>query len=45
VAWVIVAGAIIDSLERLKLNFPKVQGNALDELRSTERALKAEKSD
>ena len=37
------AEAIIDALEGLKLDFPKVDGNALDELRAVERALKAER--
>ena len=43
VAWLTVAEAIIAALEGLKLEFPKVQGKALDELKKAERALKAEK--
>ena len=43
VAWLAVAGAIIDALESLKPDFPKIQGKALDELKSAERALRAEK--
>ena len=42
-AWVIVSAALIDALERLKLDYPKVQGKALKELKQAERALKAEK--
>jgi PPK2 family polyphosphate:nucleotide phosphotransferase len=43
VAWLTVAEAIIAALEGLKLEFPQVQGKALDELKKAERALKAEK--
>jgi PPK2 family polyphosphate:nucleotide phosphotransferase len=43
VAWLVVAAAIIEALEGLKLDFPKVQGKALEELKNIERALKAEK--
>jgi PPK2 family polyphosphate:nucleotide phosphotransferase len=42
VAWVIVSVAIVDALESLKLEYPKIQGKALKELRRVERALKAE---
>jgi PPK2 family polyphosphate:nucleotide phosphotransferase len=42
VAWLVVAATIIDAMERLKLDFPKVEGAALKELQSVERALKAE---
>jgi hypothetical protein len=42
VAWLVVAAAITDALERLKLDFPKVEGKALEELKKVERALKAE---
>ncbi len=41
VAWLVVAEAIIDALEGLKLDFPKIEGKALKELRAVERALKA----
>jgi PPK2 family polyphosphate:nucleotide phosphotransferase len=44
VAWLVVSAAIIAALEGLKLDFPKVQGKALAEIKSAERALKAEKS-
>jgi hypothetical protein len=43
VSWLTVAEAIIAALEGLKLEFPKVHGKALDELKKAERALKAEK--
>jgi PPK2 family polyphosphate:nucleotide phosphotransferase len=45
VAWLVVAGAITEALEGLKLDFPKVRGKALAELKKAERALKAEKPD
>ncbi|RDV05049.1 polyphosphate kinase 2 family protein [Undibacter mobilis] len=38
-----VAGALVDALERLKLEYPKVEGAALDELEKAKAALKAEK--
>jgi PPK2 family polyphosphate:nucleotide phosphotransferase len=43
VAWLVVSAALIDALERLKLEYPKVTGKALEELKKAERALKAEK--
>jgi PPK2 family polyphosphate:nucleotide phosphotransferase len=43
VAWVIVSAAIVDALENLKLEYPKIEGAALNELKAAERALKAEK--
>ena len=43
VAWLVVSTAIIDALEGLKLEYPKVTGKALKELKKVERALKAEK--
>jgi PPK2 family polyphosphate:nucleotide phosphotransferase len=43
ITWLLVAGAIIETLEGLKLDFPKVTGAALKELKQAERALKAEK--
>lgn len=42
VAWLVVAAAITEALERLNLDFPKVEGNALKELKKVERALKSE---
>ena len=38
----VVAGAIVDALERLDLKFPKVEGAALEELRKVGAALAAE---
>ena len=43
VAWVIVSVAIVDALESLKLEYPKIQGKALKELRKIERALKTQR--
>jgi PPK2 family polyphosphate:nucleotide phosphotransferase len=43
VAWLVVAATIIDAMERLGLDFPKVDGAVLKELRAVERALKAER--
>ena len=43
VAWLLVSAAIIEALEGLKLEYPKVTGKALKELKKVERALKAEK--
>jgi polyphosphate kinase 2 PPK2 len=43
VAWLIVAEAIIEALGDLKLDFPKIEGEALKELKAAERALRAEK--
>jgi PPK2 family polyphosphate:nucleotide phosphotransferase len=43
VAWLVVSAAIIEVLEGLKLEYPKVTGKALKELKKAERALKAEK--
>jgi PPK2 family polyphosphate:nucleotide phosphotransferase len=42
VTWLIVAAAIVEALEKLKLDYPKVTGKALKELKACERALKAE---
>ncbi|WP_137043801.1 polyphosphate kinase 2 family protein [Pseudolabrys sp. FHR47] len=38
-----VAGALVDALENLKLEYPKVEGAALEELEKAKAALKAEK--
>ncbi len=43
VAWLVVSAAIIEALEKLKLEYPKVTGKALKELKACERALEAEK--
>jgi PPK2 family polyphosphate:nucleotide phosphotransferase len=42
VAWLVVAAAVAEALEGLKLEFPKVAGKALKELKVAERALRAE---
>jgi PPK2 family polyphosphate:nucleotide phosphotransferase len=44
VAWLVVAAAITEALEGLHLQFPRVEGKALKELKEVERALKAEAS-
>ncbi len=38
----VVAEAIIAALEELKLDYPRITGNALKELKKMERALKAQ---
>jgi PPK2 family polyphosphate:nucleotide phosphotransferase len=45
VAWLVVSAAMIDALERLQLDYPKVTGKALAELKEVERMLKAETPD
>jgi PPK2 family polyphosphate:nucleotide phosphotransferase len=42
VAWLVVAAAIIEALDKLKLEYPEVAGKALKELKEYERILKAE---
>jgi PPK2 family polyphosphate:nucleotide phosphotransferase len=42
VAWIIVAEAIIEAMEGLKLDFPRVRGKALNELKAVEKTLRAE---
>jgi len=42
VTWLVVSAAIIEALEQLKLEYPKVAGKALKELKKVEHALKAE---
>jgi PPK2 family polyphosphate:nucleotide phosphotransferase len=42
VAWLVIGEAIAEALERLKLDYPKVDGDMLKELKDSERALKAE---
>ena len=44
VAWLVISAAIIEALEGLKVDFPRVQGKALEQLKSVERALRAEKA-
>jgi len=43
IAWITVSAAIVDALDGLNVEFPRVRGKALDELKSIERALKAER--
>jgi hypothetical protein len=40
----VVAAALVQELQALNLDFPKVEGEALKELRKAEKALKAERS-
>jgi len=42
-ARMVVSGAIVQALQALKLDYPKVSGKALKELRKAEKTLKAEK--
>jgi PPK2 family polyphosphate:nucleotide phosphotransferase len=42
IAWVIVSAAIVEAIEGLKPEFPKVAGQALKDLKKAERALRAE---
>ena len=39
---IVVAAAVVDAMELLKLEYPKVTGAALKELRKAEKALKRE---
>src|SRR5271155_2813893 len=43
VAWAVVSAAIVDAVGKLKLDYPKIAGKALKELKAAERALRAEK--
>ena len=43
IAWLVVCAAIVEALEELKLDYPKIEGKALENLKAVERALKAEK--
>lgn len=42
VAWLVVSAAIIEALDKLKLEYPTVTGKALKELKEYERILKVE---
>jgi PPK2 family polyphosphate:nucleotide phosphotransferase len=42
ITWVVVSAAIIEALDKLKLDYPKIAGRALKELKECERALKAQ---
>ncbi len=41
---IVVAAALVQELQSLDLNYPKIEGKMLKELRKAEKALKAEKS-
>jgi PPK2 family polyphosphate:nucleotide phosphotransferase len=43
ITWLVVSAAIVEVLEKLKLEYPKVTGKALKELKACARALKAQK--
>ena len=43
VALVVVSAAIVEALEELKPEYPKIEGQALEALKAAEQALKAEK--
>jgi PPK2 family polyphosphate:nucleotide phosphotransferase len=42
VTWLVVSAALIETLQALKLEYPKVTGKALEDLKACERALQAE---
>jgi PPK2 family polyphosphate:nucleotide phosphotransferase len=42
VAWLVVAEAIVEALQGLKLQYPKITGAALKELKAVEKELRAE---
>jgi len=42
ITWLIVSAAIIEALKKLKLQYPKITGKALKELKACQRMLKAE---
>jgi PPK2 family polyphosphate:nucleotide phosphotransferase len=42
IAWTIVSAAIVEAMDKLKLEYPKVTGNALRALKQVERKLRAE---
>ena len=42
IAWVIVSAAIVEAIEALRPDFPKISGQALKDLKKAERALHAE---
>ena len=41
---IVVAAALVQEMQALDLDFPKVEGKALNELRKSEKALRREKS-
>jgi PPK2 family polyphosphate:nucleotide phosphotransferase len=42
IGWLVVSAAIIEAMDKLKLEYPQVTGKALKELKKAERVLKAE---
>jgi polyphosphate kinase 2 (PPK2 family) len=42
IAWLVISAVIIEALEALKLEYPRIEGKALDELKNVERALKGQ---
>jgi hypothetical protein len=42
VAWLVVAEAIVEALQGLKVEYPKITGAALKELKALEKELRAE---
>jgi PPK2 family polyphosphate:nucleotide phosphotransferase len=42
ITWLVVSAAVIEALKKLKLEYPKITGKALKELKASERMLKAE---
>ena len=42
VAWLVVAEAIVEALQSVRLDYPKITGNALKELKAVEKTLRAE---
>ena len=42
VAWLVVAEAIVEALQGLKLEYPRIRGEALKELKAVEKELRAE---
>jgi hypothetical protein len=43
ITWLVVSATIIETLEKLKLDYPKVTGKALEELKECARVLQSEK--
>ena len=42
VAWLVVAEAIVEALQGIKLEYPKITGAAFKELKAVEKELRAE---
>ncbi|HTV29669.1 MAG TPA: polyphosphate kinase 2 family protein [Xanthobacteraceae bacterium] len=43
IAWIVVSAAIIEALQKLKLDYPEVTGKALKDLKKAERLLKRQR--